>query len=104
MSNENLSLQEVASIVEEINYELGEFFWDKGYCLSVKTNGFEIYVGLGDLYLWGSEDDPRGYIYDEEAEEPLITTEGYEMKESLRKYLIDELKVVGSKLLGLELK
>lgn len=102
MSNENLSLHEVADVVEGINTELGEPWWDKGYNLSAHTNGFQMCVCLGDLYLWDDTDDQRDYVYDDKNDDHLITEEGYEMRESLRSYLVKELKFIGSRLMSLE--
>ena len=101
MSNENLSLQEVSDIVGDINGELGEPWWDRGHNLSVCTNGWVILVELGNLHLWDSDDDTREYVYDDSGG-VIITDEGYEMRESLRSYLVKELKFIGNKLLELE--
>ena len=108
MSNENLTIQELADIVSELNDKVSDTIYNShgsaDYTLfdgqpicELITDGYISHIKLLGMYVWNSEDDPRPCLYniDEDLEETtMITLQGEEARISMRVWLLAQVRGV----------
>lgn len=101
MSNENLTIAEVSTIIVDINNSFSDRIYeacnseDYFELFTVESNGSVIVVKCLGYYVWNDEDDTRSYLYDDTGE-AVLNEEGEECREGLKDYLLKEFnKIVG---------
>jgi len=106
MSNENLTIQELAAIVSELNDKVSDTIYNRhnggaDYTLfdgqpicELITDGYISHIKLLGMYVWNSEDDPRPCLYsiDEDLDETsIITAEGEEARIDMKGWLMGQM-------------
>ena len=104
MSNENPTMEELYEVVALINFELGDIIYDKGYEFSnlegmnfieLRSNGSVSVINAFGNFIWGSEDDPRKYLEDDDEDYNItIVSNSEEAREGLHEYLITQIELI----------